>query len=289
MKKLLLSLLVITALQSNAQDYVPFLDNTVWCEQVSGQLGSNDVWIMPNGNETVSGQEYVKYSNVPFLGLGDVLMREDVAGRKVYRLYNSQEVLLYDFSLQLDDQITMSDGAVLKVMQRDSVPSVTGRKRLRLHMLQQNSPPGFGISESWIEGVGNWAHPLMHAHEMLSDPAGSIKCSFTNTLPSYNSGLVNGGTADVCALPTAAIAQHTTKPAFLLSQNFAAKQINVTTTSYFNNATITLINPLGQTVKEQSGFTGQDITLTCDNVATGMYIVNISQNGQLLYTGKTIL
>lgn len=289
MKKLLLSLLLINCLSGNAQDYVPFLDNTAWCERISSFSGSNDVWIMPGGNETVNGQDYVKYSNVPFMGLSDVLMREDVAGRKVYRLYNNTEVLLYDFSLQVNDQITMSDGAVLKVTQRDSVPSVTGRKRLRLWMLQQNSPPGFGISEAWIEGVGNWAHPLMHAHEMLSDPAGNIKCSFTNTLPSYNSGFANGGTADICALPTASVAEHLARPQIVLSQDFAARQLNVTTTSYFSNVTITLSNTLGQTVKQQSGFTGNEITLPYDNLATGVYLVNISQNGQIVYSGKTIL
>jgi hypothetical protein len=156
-------------------------------------------------------------------------------------------------------------------------------------MLQQGVPPGFGISESWIEGVGNWAHPLMHGYEMLSDPAGSIKCSFTNTLPSYNSGLVNGGTADVCALPTASVAEHTAKPQFVLTQDLAAKQLNITNTSDFSNATVTLVNSLGQTVKQQGGFTGYDITLPYDNLATGLYIIRISQNGQLLYSGKTIL
>jgi hypothetical protein len=289
MKKLLLSLLLINCLSGNAQDYVPFLDNTAWCEEISYFGGSNDVWIMPAGNETVNGQEYVKYSNVPFLGLGDVLMREDVAGRKVYRLYNNNEVLLYDFSLQVDDLITMNNGAVLKVTHRDSVPSVTGRKRVSIRVAQEGVPTGFGINESWIEGVGNWAHPLMHEYEMLSDPAGSIKCSFTNTLPSYNSGLVNGGTADICALPTASVAEHLARPQFVMTHDFAAKQLNVNTTSYFNNATITLTNTLGQTIKQQSGFTGYEITLPYDTIATGVYLVNISQNGQVLYSGKTIL
>ena len=289
MTKLLLSFLLINCLCANAQDYVPFLDNTAWCEKISGFTGSTDVWILPQGTETVNGQEYVKYTDVPFLGLGDVLMREDVAGRKVYRLYNNEEVLLYDFSLQVDDEITMNNGAVLKVTHRDSVPSVTGRKRVSIRVAQQGMPPGFGINESWIEGVGTWAHPLMHQYEMISDPAGNIKCSFTDGQPSYNSGLMNGGAADVCDLPTASVTEHPAKPQFVMSQDFAAKQLNISATNYFNNATITLTNTLGQTVKQQSGFSGYDITLPYDNIATGVYLVNIRQNGQLLYSGKTIL
>jgi len=289
MKKLLPILLLIICLKGKAQDYIPFLSNSVWCEHVGGFFGADEIWIMPQGNETINGYDYVKYTDVPFFASGNVYMREDIAARKVYRLFNNEEQLLYDFSLQINDQITMSNGAVLTVTNRDSIPSVTGRKRLRLRVTQQDSPPGFGISESWIEGVGTWNHPFRHSYEMPTDPSGNIKCSFTDSQPGYNSGLVNGGTPDVCALPTASVAQHTARPAFLLSQDFTAKQLNVTTTSYFTNATITIINPLGQTIKQQSGFTGYDITLPYDNVSSGMYLVNISQNGQLLYSGKTIL
>ena len=72
MKKLLPILLLIICLKGKAQDYIPFLSNSVWCEHVGGFFGADDLWIMPQGNETINGHDYVKYTDVPFFAAGNV-------------------------------------------------------------------------------------------------------------------------------------------------------------------------------------------------------------------------
>lgn len=128
MKKLLLFLILLLIGKSFAQSYVPLLqDGNKWYElkrdfNFDGPSPLFKTYIVINGEETKNGIVYKKlfsnlycYSPDGFLpcdptGNVDVfykLLRENVTERKVYFYdqLNNADILLYDFSLTVGDQI----------------------------------------------------------------------------------------------------------------------------------------------------------------------------------------
>lgn len=88
---------------------------------------------------------------------GNTYIREDSTKRVFARESISDEildeVLLYDFSLQVNDTFPVYDGCALTVYEVDSLMLNNGelRKRLKVGVKDQ---PGLGV-EYWIEGIGS--------------------------------------------------------------------------------------------------------------------------------------
>jgi len=56
-----------------------------------------------------------------------------------------------------------------------------------------------------------------------------------------------------------------------------------------NNATLTVYNSFGQTVKQIKNINGQTVTLSRDNLASGMYFIRLTQDNQVIATKKLII
>lgn len=280
MKKTLLTsiLLLIVSVTVKAQDYIPMVDNTIWTVRQSGFLGSEELFYGPGTDEIVNGETYRKISGVPMTP-GDVYIREDVAERKVYRLNdNSQEELLYDFTLQVDDEIVLSNGNTYTVTSRDSLAVMTGRKRVRLHLVHYAGTLAMG-SETWIEGVGSWQVPLKPSYELLSDPAYSLTCSSTNGNPVYNRGLANTGIPTECpenTMDTHSFIAESTK----LYPNPAKTYTTITTNTGFTNASLSVFNSMGQQIKQVNSISGPAYTLYTEHLTAGIYFIQISQGAR---------
>jgi len=59
--------------------------------------------------------------------------------------------------------------------------------------------------------------------------------------------------------------------------------------TYLNNATFTLQNYLGQTVKQIKDISGQTIIINRDNLPCGLYVFNLSQDNKTFTTGKLVI
>ena len=56
-----------------------------------------------------------------------------------------------------------------------------------------------------------------------------------------------------------------------------------------HNATLTVDNCFGQTVKQIKNISGQTVILSRDNLATGLYFVHLTQNNQVIATKKILI
>lgn len=76
---------------------------------------------------------------------------------------------------------------------------------------------------------------------------------------------------------------------FQIYPNPFSSQAVLQLNSSLNNATFTMINCCGKKVKEINNISGQTITLNSDDMANGMYIILLKQNGQIIGREKLIL
>lgn len=114
------------------------------------------------GDTTINGRQYGRYIDITYDGQGNAvehyLMAIRTEGHRVWFVYvgENQESLLYDFSLEEGEEITIPivffllDSVTLKVESIDSV-DVGGQARRRITF----EPHQIGFRESWIEGVGS--------------------------------------------------------------------------------------------------------------------------------------
>lgn len=56
-----------------------------------------------------------------------------------------------------------------------------------------------------------------------------------------------------------------------------------------NNATLSVITSMGQTVKQIKNICGQTVDLSSDLLATGLYFISLTQNDKLLATKKVVI
>jgi hypothetical protein len=56
-----------------------------------------------------------------------------------------------------------------------------------------------------------------------------------------------------------------------------------------NNATLTIDNYLGQTVKEIRNLSGREITIHRDNLPSGLYFARLIQENKIIATGKLVI
>ena len=287
-RKLLLSLLFLTTAGAvSAQDYIPFLDNTAWNINVANFGGAYNYAIEQDGTVMQGVNTYAKFVNAGQTDSPEFLVREDVAARKVYRYKDGQDELLYDFNLQVGETTTLPDGKLYNVLYRDSVPVMTGRKRVRIYLLHYEGTIAMN-SENWIESVGSTEHPLIPSYELMSDPAITVRCSYTNGQNVYNTGLLNNGTPIDCPQVTAAVKELTTFSTSLAPNPFSSSA-TITTAVALNNASLSIINSLGQQVKQLNNLNGTEITLNRDNLTAGLYFVRLEQNGRVIYSNKVLI
>lgn len=133
---------------------------------------SNAIWSIydqkyfVDGDSIVNANKYKKYyfSNDSIVTTGSffALLREDTISQKVFAIAqsNTQEHLLYDFSLTLNDTISVyplsfpffSGNILIKVDLIDSILIGSNfHKRIKVSGVNQNT----GYDEYWIEGIGS--------------------------------------------------------------------------------------------------------------------------------------
>lgn len=286
--KLLFKIIFLTFLsqKSFSQIYIPMLNNSTW-NIVSANFGGQQNLIINQGINTVIGSNAYKKFIDPTTN-NDVFLREDIATKKVYRRVSGNDQLLYDFSLQVSNNIVLGDGNNYTVQSISNVNVLGGTRRSfnLIHFIG-----GFaGNSETWIEGVGSSRNPLRPTYEMPSDPYIYLTCSAQNGINIYNNGIANGQpTPSDCS---ALLSLEEVK--FLAEQiNFSPNpfktEIEITTKFNFENTSLKVFNSIGQLVKEIENINGQKIILNRENLKSGIYFAQILQNEKILKINKIII
>ncbi len=281
-KKLRFTILFLTALGGNAfsQAYIPMLNNSSWNIVSANFGGSSNLIINPGTDVVIGGYTYKKFFD-PTTN-SDTYLREDSAAKKVYRNIGGVDRILYDFSLQVSNTITLGNGSTYTVISITNVPVNGG---IRRRFLLDN---GF-FSENWIEGVGSSQHPLRPSYEMPSDPYIYLTCSAQNGVNIYNHNLANGQpTVTDCSMLGVADLSFENR-VIQYAPNPFTTELFITAPSDFKNATIKVFNSVGQLVKELTNVNGNTIPVRRDGLNNGIYFVQILENGKVMATNKIIL
>lgn len=116
--------------------------------------------------------------------------------------------------------------------------------------------------------------------DVLCNP--SFKTSQINSL--YNSAFSN-----VADNISANINENTTKQTIKISPNPFASQTTLQTDKTLANATLALYNSLGQQVKQIVNISGQTVTLHRDNLSSGLYYLQLTQDNQTIASDKLVI
>ena len=128
MKKLLIiSTAVLSLTVAHGQNYPPIINNSCWYVNVSSFAFSGDFWIIQDKDTFIAPYTYKKFIDSAS-GQQMALIREDVPNKKVYRYKNNSDILLFDFSLQLTNTITLPNGLNYVVDWVDSINVSNGGK-----------------------------------------------------------------------------------------------------------------------------------------------------------------
>lgn len=278
-----LSLLIVLfciAGTSYSQPYIPVLDNASWIIKQYFFGGSQTSTISQNGEQTIGSHTYKNFVNS--LTSEQFLLREDVATRKVYKYVNGSEQLLFDFSLNVSDNIFLG-GQSFTVAQISNI-NVDGGQRRQWYL---NNNGAFGSDEMWVEGVGGKQHPLKGEYEMIIEQTYLLQCSSQNGTFIYNMGLANGGTPTDClALGTI---QYDYADKITFSPNPFHDEMAITVTSGLNNASVKIFSSSGQLVRELTQLNGEKISVQRGNLSNGLYLVQVFENEKLLTSEKVLI
>jgi hypothetical protein len=157
MKTILTTILLLSATYSYGQSRIFPDSNAIWSVQTAKFFG--------NGSSTmVNSVEYSNFYAIPDINLPVelfTLIRQDSIAQKVFwydNLTTDQEYLLYDFSLNVNDTVTVqpisnffSQPILVRIEAIDSVFIGFMRKRLEIKGVNENT----GYLEYWIEGIGS--------------------------------------------------------------------------------------------------------------------------------------
>jgi len=293
--KLLLSVVVLFTFFGTAfsQQYRPFLNNSSWlindwvaCCQPA------EVREIPEGTAMVIGAFTYTQFDDPFPqqdSNGNLItvisVREDVAQQKVYKLVNGTDMLLYDFSLENGDIISQYGYTFTATV--DAV-TVNGGTRKRITLRSAELYHDETLTQTWIEGVGSTAHPFYpdsNMYNVASSGGGfqiRTRCSFQNGAHVY-------GNPNCAAVALSTSAEDFAAQKIVFSPNPFITEFTIDSDSILQNASLRIYNTKGQLIREIQALNGTKITVSRQNLNSGLYLGQLFENGQLLKSVKMLV
>ncbi|MCC7027977.1 MAG: T9SS type A sorting domain-containing protein [Saprospiraceae bacterium] len=281
-------LLTLVVEYSFSQAYTPMLNNSSWnIIETNGKKEINRV-INPGIDYYLNSSTYSTFIDPTISGRNnEVCLREDTSTRKVYRIIDGEDHLLYDFSLQVGDSILLDNGKYYKVSSITNI-NVIGGTRRRFNLIHYTGNVA-GYSEAWIEGVGSYKHPLAPFYALGSDPEYRISCSAQNGINIYNWGIERGTSSSNCSMLLNQNNLNDLEQDLTFSPNPFKTELLITTTVNFESTTLKLFNSFGQLVKEINNINGQKIIIKRENLKSGIYLCQLIQNGKLISIKKIMI
>ena len=298
--KIFLTVIFVCSFFQNAfsQEYPPFLNNSSWIiEKSVGCCVGPWHRMIPEGTDEVIGtytykkflDPYPAYDDSDNL-IHDIYIREDITAKKVYKIVNGADFLLYDFSMGLDQTIAQY-GYTFKVTIVDSV-NVVGimRRRITLRSIElfQNH---YSLKQEWIEGVGGPSHPFYPDRNMknVASASGGVKyrnfCGFQNGIHVF--ALESSANCPEMLLSTNNEIYEDSKITF--SPNPFATTLTVNSGWPLQKASVRLYNAQGRLVREINNLSGDTVTISRGNLQSGLYLVQLSEAGEIIKTAKIMV
>jgi hypothetical protein len=230
------------------------------------------------------------YSNSPYSYGGAI--RQDTAQKKVYVVFplSTQDTLFYDFNLNLGD--TLPPSAIYNsenyyVSSIDSILIETNyRKRFWLCNITNPPPCSTGPnSPAYIEGIGSTFGLTTSLFEPGEYGCG-LNCVQVNHATIYPDSSYNCSPLDL----TLSVNENENNSFNLtVSPNPFSTQTTFQTAAPLQNASLTVYNFVGQTVKRVDDLAGQTVTFHRDNLPSGLYFVRLTQDGNTISADKFVI
>lgn len=286
--KLLLFITLFTIQNvSKSQTYQPILNNSSWEVRVTGFTGSSNITLQQGSNITIGAYTYTEILGLYGSTSTGYYIREDVPNKKVYHYYNGADELLFDFSLQVSDIITLGQLSYT-VTSVSTINVLNGtRKIINLTHYWGGVPER---TEVWVEGVGSIYHPLYQHKHLWSDPVFTLTCSSQNGYGIYNLGIANGDSIPTdCSAVINSIEFNQKHSGVNFSPNPFSNEITITTPSEFTKASLKVYDLTGRLVMELNQLNGSTINVSRGNLKNGVYIFDLSQDGKHITNQKVVL
>ncbi|MCQ2317543.1 MAG: T9SS type A sorting domain-containing protein [Bacteroidales bacterium] len=182
--KVILLLLLAGGMTMQAQDYIPVVQKgNEWHTFETAIHWINNYVNWCSGDTLIGDVRYMKIMGTLNNGnpnLFTVLREED---GKVWKrhLNTSEETLLYDFTANVGDTLTIGDFGQRLIV--DSIGTVqignADRKKFWLR-LQSNNPGGYQFTETWVEGIGSDYGLLWSGYLSIPDGWHCLLCFHQN-------------------------------------------------------------------------------------------------------------
>ncbi len=279
-----------------SQEYHPMLNNSSWkiVKSVSCCIADEENIIQEGIDIEIGSRTYKQFidpfpSNVYYNSTYNlqtlVNLREEIAERKVYKLVNGTELLLYDFNFEIGNTIHQY-GNNFVVTAVNYIP-VEGGTRKKITLRSEELYCGDNLTLVWIEGVGSDKTPFYPDHNMYNvcSSGGGImvftQCSFQNGEHIY-------GNPD-CATFLNINQQNQIASNINFSPNPFTTTLNINSEIGFQDITLKMYNSIGQLVRENANLKGQNITIDRENLQSGLYLIQLFENNKLLKTNKVLI
>lgn len=300
--KVLLLLCVLKTFTASSQTniYQPFpVSNTIWIGiYLAGTTDQtyDDYNLYISGDTTIGPYTYHKlYRNGcvttwppqggPHYYYGGYAgaFRQNTANKKVYLYKNGVDSLAYDFNLNVGD--TLPPSCLIRSYQKLYIKSIDSvivnnqyRKRFWMYFVYSNGP-GYEL----VEGIGS----RFGAFEMMDYPfEGSrdlycvrmnAKVVWTRSTGGYSCGL------------TSISDNVTSENSVILSQNPFSTVTTLTLTTNVQNATQVIYDSSGKLVRQITTISGNTISIHRDNLPSGIYFFQLSENNKIIATQKLVI
>lgn len=286
---------LLTSVESAfSQEYHPMLRNSTWLLYDWTSHGSpSEERMIEQAEDIIIGSytykkyidqfpSYDNYSNL----LHTVYLREDIAERKVYKIVDSVDLLLYDFNLENGSTIYQYGNTFTAAVDYIFVNGGT-RKRITLKSTEEYC--GERLTQVWIEGVGSDKHPFYPDYSMYNVCSASggtmvfTKCSF------QNGEHIFGNPDCLSFMPLGVEESDTVSDNISVSPNPFVSELSIESAIAFDNVSLKLYNTVGQLVREINNISGQRITLNRENLNSGLYFIQLFEKGKLIKASKVLV
>ncbi|SCZ00615.1 T9SS type A sorting domain-containing protein [Flavobacterium caeni] len=275
MKKTLIYLFLFVNIWATKAEYHPMLNNPKWIIRVYPFIGPEPYFdIISGGNEvTIGSFTYLKIYDPVYQQ--DLYFREDVNTKKVFQYLEGNDVVVFDFSLEVSDTITFENGITYTVTSVSEISVNDGTRKTIL----LNSVLG---SEYWVEGIGSLGHPLI-SHIVLSEPTVTLSCNFQNDINIYSA--LNVDCENLLKINT----NNKISSDIKLFPNPLTIETTIELKEHLKNGSVKIFNSVGQLVMELKNKNGRRIIVNRGNLTDGVYNLQLFDSNVLVANRKIVI
>ena len=296
MKKIYFIAVLLLSFAANtfSQEYHPLLNNSSWVvNDMVSCCRPSKVKIIPEGTDTIIGAHAYKKFKDPFPQydsnnnrIYNIFLREDVTAKKVYKILDGADFLLYDFSMETGDVILQYGFTFTATVDYISVNDGSQRKRITLWTTE--TACNQHMKQVWIEGVGTTKHPFYPNHNMsnVCSAGGGLmiftKCSFQN-------GVHITGPEECPATFQTLLGVDETEVndvQISFSPNPFTTELTIQSEIAFSEAAIRIYDMMGKLVRESSNQSGKQLKISRGDLQSGLYLITLSEKGKTIKTAK---